>query len=158
VTDCGPKSLDSKKVIGPHPQPGNGAGAAAATSTIKRPSGRLLNAGRNRLVEDVVGDGGVDRTRNGDRERLGVITRHSKIRGFAVPTKESFMFEVGPRGALFVGSPETVAQKIVANLAALGANRFDLKYGMPGISHDALMKNVELYGTQVIPRVRALVA
>jgi hypothetical protein len=33
-----------------------------------------------------------------------------------------------------------------------------LKYGMPGLSHDALMKNVELYGTQVIPRVRALVA
>jgi alkanesulfonate monooxygenase SsuD/methylene tetrahydromethanopterin reductase-like flavin-dependent oxidoreductase (luciferase family) len=60
------------------------------------------------------------------------------------------------RGALYVGSPETVAQKIAANLIALGANRFDLKYGMGGLSHEALMKNIELYGTQVIPRVRAL--
>jgi probable LLM family oxidoreductase len=89
---------------------------------------------------------------------LEVITRYSKIRGFAVPTRESFMFEVGPRGALYVGSPETVAQKIVANLDALGANRFDLKFGMPGLSQQALMKNIELYGKRVIPRVRALVA
>jgi hypothetical protein len=33
-----------------------------------------------------------------------------------------------------------------------------LKYGMGGLSHGALMKNIELYATQVIPRVRALVA
>jgi probable LLM family oxidoreductase len=89
---------------------------------------------------------------------LEVITRYSKIRGFAVPTKESFMFEVGPQGALYVGSPETVAQKIVANLAALSANRFDLKHGMPGLSQAQLMKNIELYGTKVIPRVRELMA
>jgi alkanesulfonate monooxygenase SsuD/methylene tetrahydromethanopterin reductase-like flavin-dependent oxidoreductase (luciferase family) len=66
------------------------------------------------------------------------------------------MYEVGPRGALFVGSPETVARKIAATLPALGANRFDLKYGMGGLSHEVLMKNIELYGTQVLPRVRAL--
>jgi alkanesulfonate monooxygenase SsuD/methylene tetrahydromethanopterin reductase-like flavin-dependent oxidoreductase (luciferase family) len=66
--------------------------------------------------------------------------------------------EVGPHGALYVGSPDTVARKIAANLTALGANRFDLKYGMGGLSHEALMTNIELYGTQVIPRVRELVA
>jgi probable LLM family oxidoreductase len=87
-----------------------------------------------------------------------VIRRVSETRGFAIPTKESFTYEVGPRGALYVGSPETVAQKIVANLTALGANRFDLKYGMGGLSHHALMTNIELYGTQVIPRVRELLA
>jgi len=54
------------------------------------------------------------------------------------------------------GSPEPVAQKIAANLPALGANRFDLKYGMGGLSHEAVMTNIELYGTQVIPRVREL--
>jgi alkanesulfonate monooxygenase SsuD/methylene tetrahydromethanopterin reductase-like flavin-dependent oxidoreductase (luciferase family) len=89
---------------------------------------------------------------------LQVITHVAKTRGFAIPTKESFMNEVGPRGALFVGSPETVAQKIAANLPALGANRFDLKYGMGGLSHEAVMRNIELYGTQVIPRVRELLA
>ena len=85
-----------------------------------------------------------------------VLRRYSKIRGFAVPTKESFMVEVGPEGALYVGSPETVAQKIAANLPALGATRFDLKYGMGGLSHQALMTTIELYGTQVVPRVREL--
>lgn len=44
------------------------------------------------------------------------------------------------------------------NLPTLGANRFDLKYGMGGLSHEALMTNIELYGTHVIPRVRELLA
>jgi alkanesulfonate monooxygenase SsuD/methylene tetrahydromethanopterin reductase-like flavin-dependent oxidoreductase (luciferase family) len=87
---------------------------------------------------------------------LEVIRHVSKTRGFAIPTRESFLNEIGPRGALYVGSPETVAQKIAANLTALDATRFDLKYGMGGLSHQALMTNIELYGTQVIPRVREL--
>ena len=89
---------------------------------------------------------------------LHIITKMSKVRGFAIPTLESFRFEVGPQGALFIGSPETVAQKIAANLVTLGANRFDLKFGMPGLSPDSLMRNIELYGTKVIPRVRELLA
>jgi probable LLM family oxidoreductase len=87
---------------------------------------------------------------------LEVIRNVSKTRGFAVPTKESFLREIGPHGALYVGSPETVARKIATNLPALGATRFDLKYGMGGLSHEALMTNIELYGTQVVPRVREL--
>jgi probable LLM family oxidoreductase len=89
---------------------------------------------------------------------LEVIRHYSKIRGFAVPTKESFLYEIGPQGALYVGSPETVAQKIATNLTALGATRFDLKYGMGGLADEALMTNIELYGTQVIPRVRELLS
>ena len=87
---------------------------------------------------------------------LEVIRRVSRTRGFAIPTKESFSYETGPQGALHVGSPDTVAHKIAANLTTLGATRFDLKYGMGGLSHQALMTNIELYGTQVIPRVREL--
>jgi alkanesulfonate monooxygenase SsuD/methylene tetrahydromethanopterin reductase-like flavin-dependent oxidoreductase (luciferase family) len=87
-----------------------------------------------------------------------LIRRVAKTRGFAVPTEDSFRYEVGPHGALYVGSPETVAQKIATNLRTLGANRFDLKYGMGALSHENLMKAIELYGTQVIPRVRELLA
>jgi alkanesulfonate monooxygenase SsuD/methylene tetrahydromethanopterin reductase-like flavin-dependent oxidoreductase (luciferase family) len=89
---------------------------------------------------------------------LDVFRRIGKSRGFATPTKEQFLHEVGPHGALYIGSPETVAQKIAANLPALGATRFDLKYGMGGLSHEALMTNIELYATKVIPRVRELLA
>lgn len=87
---------------------------------------------------------------------LEVLRHVGKTRGFAAPTQASFLSETGPGGALYVGSPETVAQKIAANLTALGATRFDLKYGMGGLSHEALMTNIELYGTHVIPRVREL--
>ena len=87
-----------------------------------------------------------------------VITRYSRIRGFAIPTKESFLHEIGPGGALHVGSPETVALKIAHTLRSLGANRFDLKYGMGGLSQEALMTNIELYGTEIVPRVRELLA
>ncbi|MEV4756038.1 LLM class flavin-dependent oxidoreductase [Micromonospora sp. NPDC049559] len=89
---------------------------------------------------------------------LEVMRRAARTRGFAVPTRESFRHEIGAHGALYVGSPETVARKIAANLTALGATRFDLKYAMGGLSHAALMTNIELYGTKVIPRVRELLA
>ncbi len=85
---------------------------------------------------------------------LETLRRVSRERGFRVPTRESFMADVGPQGALYVGSPETVARKIVTNLRALEASRFDLKFGMPGLSQEVAMTNVELYGNQVIPRVR----
>lgn len=87
-----------------------------------------------------------------------VIRKFAKIRGFAIPTKASFLYEIGPDGALFVGSPSTVAEKIAKTLPTLGATRFDLKYGMGGLSHEKLMTNIELYGTEVIPRVRELLA
>jgi alkanesulfonate monooxygenase SsuD/methylene tetrahydromethanopterin reductase-like flavin-dependent oxidoreductase (luciferase family) len=70
---------------------------------------------------------------------LEVIRKVSETRGLAIPTEKSFAWEIGPQGALHVGSPETVARKIAHNLAALGANRFDLKSGMGRLSHEALM-------------------
>jgi len=85
------------------------------------------------------------------------LTRVGKERGFRPPTEESFAYDVSPEGALYVGSPQTVANKIVANLGLLDASRFDLKFGMPGLTHDQLLTTIELYGTQVIPRVRELV-
>ncbi len=123
----------------------------------------LESFGRAALPVGVHSPGHVAATDEQAREEfwpryLEVISHVSKTRGFAIPTKESFMQEVGPQGALYVGSPETVAQKIAQNLTTLGANRFDLKYGMGGLSHQALMTNIELYGTQVIPRVRELLA
>ncbi|MEA2426919.1 MAG: hypothetical protein QOF37_547 [Thermoleophilaceae bacterium] len=123
----------------------------------------LERFGRDPLPVGVHAPGHVAATDEQAREEfwpryLEVIRHVSKTRGFAVPTKDSFMREIGPEGALYVGSPETVAQKIVQNLPSLGANRFDLKYGMGGLAHGALMTNIELYGTQVIPRVRELLA
>jgi probable LLM family oxidoreductase len=123
----------------------------------------LEASGKDALPVGVHSPGHVAATDEEAREEfwpryLEVIRHVSKTRGFAVPTKDSFMWEIGPQGALYVGSPDTVAQKIARNLTTLGATRFDLKYGMGGLSHRALMTNIELYGTEVVPRVRELVA
>ncbi|MGZ3667279.1 MAG: LLM class flavin-dependent oxidoreductase [Ktedonobacterales bacterium] len=123
----------------------------------------LERFGRPALPVGVHAPGHVDVTDEKAREEFWpryreVIRSIGKTRGFTIPTKESYLREVGPEGALYVGSPETVAQKIAANLTALGATRFDLKYGMGGLSHQALMTNIELYATQVVPRVRELLA
>jgi probable LLM family oxidoreductase len=83
-----------------------------------------------------------------------VMGRVGAERGFPPPTRQSFAEEIGPGGALCVGAPETVAAKIVANLKALGAVRFDLKYGMGDLPHDDLMRGIELYGSQVVPLVK----
>jgi len=57
---------------------------------------------------------------------------------------------------LYVGSPETVAQKIAATYQALGLTRFHMKYSNGALPHQAQMTSLELYGTQVAPRVREL--
>ena len=87
-----------------------------------------------------------------------MITKVSATRGFAIPTEGSFRRELGPDGSLYVGSPETVAAKIAANLRAVGANRFDLKYGIPGMTDESLLSAIRLYGEEVVPRVRDLLA
>jgi alkanesulfonate monooxygenase SsuD/methylene tetrahydromethanopterin reductase-like flavin-dependent oxidoreductase (luciferase family) len=87
-----------------------------------------------------------------------LIRSVARDRGFRTPTRESLMRDVGPGGALHVGSPETVARKIAATLKTLDATRFNLKYGITGMPHDTLMTNIELYGTKVAPLVRELMA
>ncbi|MFC9789829.1 LLM class flavin-dependent oxidoreductase [Rhodococcus sp. NPDC127528] len=79
-------------------------------------------------------------------------------RGFRVPTEDQVRAEIGPDGALYVGSPDTVARKIAANLRTLDATRFNLKFGMGLMSQDEILTNIELYGTKVIPQVRDILA
>lgn len=78
-------------------------------------------------------------------------------RGWPPTTKARYLDEV-KHGSLYVGSPETVAQKIASAVRDLGVQRFDLKYSTGPMPHDDLMRCIELYGTRVIPRVRALLA
>jgi probable LLM family oxidoreductase len=78
-------------------------------------------------------------------------------RGWPPATKDRYLSEVY-HGSLYVGSPETVATKIAYALQAVGASRFDMKYDNGGIPHETLMRSIELYGTQVIPRVKELLS
>lgn len=76
-------------------------------------------------------------------------------RGWAPMTKEQLNYEID-EGAYYVGSPETVARKMARVIKEMGIGRFDLIYGMGGQTQEERNQTIELYGTQVIPRVREL--
>jgi probable LLM family oxidoreductase len=86
-----------------------------------------------------------------------IMTRIGRERGWPPMTRERYDAEVS-RGALYVGSPETVARKIVRTVRALAIQRFDLKYSNGTLPHERQMTAIDLYGRQVIPRVRELLA
>ena len=85
-----------------------------------------------------------------------MINRIGGERGWPPATRAQFEREAGPDGALCVGSPETVASKIVQTARVLGLSRFNLKYSNGTLPHAALMKSIELIGTEVAPRVREM--
>ncbi len=86
-----------------------------------------------------------------------VVEQMSRERGFYAPTRERYDAELAT-GALFVGSPETVALKIARMVDALQISRFDLKYDAVGLPRSARARTIELFGTEVAPRVRELLA
>lgn len=86
------------------------------------------------------------------RERIG------RERGWPPPTRAEFDAGAAPDGAIYVGSPQTVADKIVRNARILGLDRFDLKFSNGTLSHARLMHSIELYGREVMPLVHAALA
>ncbi|WP_152191925.1 LLM class flavin-dependent oxidoreductase [Georgenia satyanarayanai] len=86
-----------------------------------------------------------------NRDRIGAE------RGWGPTTRMQFDMEV-ENGAVFAGSPETVAQKIATTVRQLGLSRFDLKYSNGPMPHRHSLEAIRLYGTEVIPRVRELLA
>jgi probable LLM family oxidoreductase len=85
------------------------------------------------------------------RDRIGAE------RGWPPMQRTEFDREID-HGSLYVGSPETVARKIVSTAKALSLSRFDMKYSAGGLSHERIMRCISLYGKNVIPLVREILA
>lgn len=85
------------------------------------------------------------------RDRIG------RERGWPPMGKGEYEHEI-TRGSLYVGSPETVANKIANTMRTLGVNRFDMKYSAGPLQHEHAMRCIELYGREVMPRVKELLA
>ncbi|GAA2991944.1 putative LLM family oxidoreductase [Microbacterium terrae] len=79
-------------------------------------------------------------------------------RGWPPYSRMRFQHDVGPDGALYVGSPETVARKIADTVRTVGLDRFDMKFSTGTLSHAKLMSSIELYGTRVAPLVHDMLA
>lgn len=77
-----------------------------------------------------------------------------KERGWSPITFEGFLSQIDEKGALVIGSPEEVAQKIKRHSEALGGiSRFTFQIDNPGLKNNDLMDSYELIGKEVMPLI-----
>jgi alkanesulfonate monooxygenase SsuD/methylene tetrahydromethanopterin reductase-like flavin-dependent oxidoreductase (luciferase family) len=83
------------------------------------------------------------------------MTKVGKERGWPPMTKSRFEAQIGPEGALLVGSVEEVAAKILRHADALGGiSRLTFQMDTAEVPHEKLMQAIELIGTQIKPLVQ----
>jgi probable LLM family oxidoreductase len=85
----------------------------------------------------------------------GMMNRIGAERGWSPMSRPQFDALRSPRGALAVGSPEKVAEKIVAQHAIFGHQRFLAQMSVGPLPHEQVLRSIELFGTKVAPLVRA---
>ncbi len=84
--------------------------------------------------------------------------RIGKERGWGPVGRPQFDFEISPNGAMLLGDAETVAKKIIREHQLFGFTRFALQFSVGSVPHEKMLRCIELYATEVVPRVRAAIA
>jgi alkanesulfonate monooxygenase SsuD/methylene tetrahydromethanopterin reductase-like flavin-dependent oxidoreductase (luciferase family) len=83
------------------------------------------------------------------------MTEVGKERGWRAVTRAGFDAQRGPQGALVIGDPNEVVEKIVRHSKALGGiSRFTFMMNPASLPHVKLMRAIELIGTRVAPALR----
>jgi probable LLM family oxidoreductase len=121
----------------------------------------LKEMGKEALPVGVHSHGYVAETDGEAREELFADYKRmrDKIgaeRGWPPMSRTDFEREI-EHGSLYVGSPETVAHKIAATCRMFDLSRFTMKYSAGPLSHEKMMRCIELYGRKVAPMVREMV-
>ncbi len=80
--------------------------------------------------------------------------RIGRERGWPPPTRERFEAERSPSGALLVGDPRQVIDKILFEHELFGNSRFLMQMSVGTMPHDRIMRSIELLGSVVAPAVR----
>ncbi|AKG36768.1 LLM class flavin-dependent oxidoreductase [Paenibacillus durus] len=101
------------------------------------------------IAEDT--EAAADRFFPSTQAAMNVIGRE---RGWGHYDRSSFDAARSPEGALYVGDPETVANKIIHLRKNVGITRFFLHTPLGTMPHEDVMRAIELLGTEVAPRVR----
>jgi alkanesulfonate monooxygenase SsuD/methylene tetrahydromethanopterin reductase-like flavin-dependent oxidoreductase (luciferase family) len=87
------------------------------------------------------------------------MTEIGKERGWPPMTRSRFLAQMGPTGALLIGGPEEVANKILRHAEGLGGiSRLTFQMDSAELSHEKLMHSIELIGTHVAPLVNKVVS
>ena len=82
------------------------------------------------------------------------FTRIGKERGWPPVTRAHFDAQRGAKGALLIGSPEEIAERILRHSKALGGiSRVTFQMDNAALSHEKLMQAIELIGTKIAPIV-----
>jgi alkanesulfonate monooxygenase SsuD/methylene tetrahydromethanopterin reductase-like flavin-dependent oxidoreductase (luciferase family) len=83
------------------------------------------------------------------------VTDVGKERGWPPVTRAGFDAQRGPLGALLIGSPDEVAEKILRHSEALGGiSRISFQMNAASLPHAKLMQAIEAIGTRVAPALR----
>jgi probable LLM family oxidoreductase len=83
--------------------------------------------------------------------------RIGRERGWPPPTRDRYEAEREPRGALMVGSPPQVIDKILFQHELFGHQRFLMQMTVGTMPHAQVMRSIELFGSVVAPAVRRAV-
>jgi probable LLM family oxidoreductase len=85
------------------------------------------------------------------------FTDIGKERGWPPATRAGFDAQRGPRGALLIGSPDEVVEKISRHSEALGGiSRITFQMNAASLPHAKLMRAIEMLGTRVAPALREI--
>jgi probable LLM family oxidoreductase len=87
-----------------------------------------------------------------------VMSRIGRERGWPPTTREQFDLSRTLRGALVLGSPQEVIDKILFQHELFGHQRFLAQFSVGTIPHERMLRAIELFGTVVAPAVRKAVA
>jgi probable LLM family oxidoreductase len=87
------------------------------------------------------------------------FTDVGKERGWPPVTRAGFDAQRGPHGALLIGNPEEVAEKILQHSEALGGiSRLTFQMNAASLPHAKLMRAIEAIGTRVAPALKGEMA
>jgi probable LLM family oxidoreductase len=85
---------------------------------------------------------------------LAMMNRIGRERGWPPSGRPEYEALRSPRGALAVGTPEEVAEKILFEHELFGNDRYVGQMSVGAVAHSDVMRSIELFGTRVAPLVR----
>ncbi len=83
-----------------------------------------------------------------------MMNRIGRERGWSEITRDQFDALCSPRGALIVGSPQEVIEKIRFQRELFGNTRFLAQMSVGPMPHEGVLRSIELFGTEVAPALR----
>ncbi|MCZ2100928.1 MAG: LLM class flavin-dependent oxidoreductase [Chitinophagales bacterium] len=86
------------------------------------------------------------------------MDRVGASRGWPPYAKQQFLFGIHKEGALYMGDPNYVAEKIISTIEMFGITRYVAHIDVGAPSHQEMMQCIELFGAKVVPQIRKAIS